>query len=69
MKSWFRSEDVLAVILGVLVIGLSLFSLTGLNLLGWSVSVKEWADPAMALAPSSAAFSALTGPGAFGAVL
>jgi uncharacterized membrane protein YadS len=67
MKSWFRSEDVLAVILGVLVIGLSLATLAGWNLLGWSVAVKEWAVPGAALVPSSPAFARLTGPGALAA--
>src|SRR5258708_5124011 len=67
MKSWFRSEDVLAVLLGVLIIGLSLAALAGANLLGWSVAVKEWADPAKALAPSSPAFANLTGLGALAA--
>ncbi|HEX4608868.1 MAG TPA: putative sulfate exporter family transporter [Urbifossiella sp.] len=67
MKSWFRSEDVLAVLLGTLVIALSLSTLVGANLLGWSVAVKEWADPAKALAPSSVAFASLTGPGALAA--
>jgi uncharacterized membrane protein YadS len=67
MKSWFRSEDVLAVFLGLLVVGLSMATLAGWNLLGWSVAVKEWADPAKALAPSSSAFAALTGPGALAA--
>lgn len=69
MKSWFRSEDVLAVLLGVLIVGLSLSTLTGLNLLGWSVAVKEWTVFAKAFAPSSAAFSSLTGYGAFGVTL
>ena len=32
MKSWFRTEYVLAVLLGVLIIGLSLALLTGANL-------------------------------------
>jgi len=67
MKSWFRSEDVLSILLGVAVIGLSLPALAGVNLLGWSVAVREWADPAQALAPSSPAFAGLTGPGAFAA--
>lgn len=67
MKSWFRSEDVLAVLLGLLVIVLSLATLAGWNLLGWSVAVKEWADPAKALVPSSSAFAGLTGPGALAA--
>ena len=67
MKSWLRSEDLLAVLLGVLVIGLSVAALLGANLLGWSVAVKEWADPTKALAPSSAAFADLTGYGALAA--
>ncbi len=67
MKSWFRSEDVLAVLLGLLVIALSLATLAGWNLLGWSVAVKEWADPAKALVPSSPAFAGLTGLGALAA--
>ena len=67
MKSWFRSEDVLAVALGVLIVAMSLSALTGLNLLGWLVAVKEWTDPAKALAPSSQAFSNLTGYGALAA--
>jgi uncharacterized membrane protein YadS len=67
MKSWVRSEDVLAVLLGVLIIGLSLTALAGWNLLGWSVAVKEWADPAKAIVPSSPVFAGLTGPGALAA--
>ena len=66
MKFWFRSEDVLAVILGVLIVGLSLSTLVGPNLLGWSVSVKEWTDSSKALAPSSQAFSTMGGSEAFG---
>lgn len=67
MKSWFRSEDVLAVLLGSLVVALSLCALAGANLLGWAVAVREWADPAKALAPASAALAGLTGPGALAA--
>jgi len=66
MKSWLRTEDVLAVLLGVLIVGLSMFALTGTNLLGWSVAVKEWADPAKALTPSLAS-TGLTGLAALGA--
>ncbi|MEZ6143137.1 MAG: putative sulfate exporter family transporter [Zavarzinella sp.] len=64
MKSWFRTEDVLAVLLGTLIIGLSLAALADANLLGWSVAVKEWADPAKAMVPSSKSFAGLTGYGA-----
>ena len=67
MKSWFRSEDVLAVLLGGFVVALSLSVLAGFNLLGWSVAVKEWADPVKALAPSSPSAAGLTGYGALAA--
>jgi uncharacterized membrane protein YadS len=67
MKSWLRSDDVLAVLLGSLIIGLSLGALAGTNLLGWSVSVKEWADLGKAMAPSSSAFASITGWGALAA--
>jgi uncharacterized membrane protein YadS len=52
MKSWFRSEDVLAVLVGLLVVGLALPAAAGVNLLGWAVAVKEWADPAAAFDPA-----------------
>jgi uncharacterized membrane protein YadS len=67
MKTWFRSEDVLAVLLGVAVVGLSLSTLTGMNLLGWSVVVKEWTDATKALAASAKTYSDLTGLGALAA--
>ncbi len=51
MKSWFRSEDVLAVVLGLLVVALSLSVLAGVSLLGWSVKVQEWTDPTKAFDP------------------
>ena len=67
MKTWLRSEDTLAVLLGLLIVGLSLSTLGGADLLGWSVAVKEWIDPTKALAPSSRSFATLTGPGALAA--
>jgi uncharacterized membrane protein YadS len=67
MKSWIRSEDVLAVLFGVLIIGLSLAVLAGMNLLGWSVSVKEWTEFGKAFGPSSSDYSTLGGYGSFAA--
>ncbi|MFO0935903.1 MAG: putative sulfate exporter family transporter [Gemmataceae bacterium] len=64
MKNWFRSEDVLAVFIGVFVIGLSLASLAGFNWLGWSVAVKEWSELSKAFVPSSHAFAGIGGFGA-----
>lgn len=67
MKSWFRSEDVLAVLLGTLIVCLSLSSLAGVNLLGWAVAVKEWTDISKSLVPSSSTYSSITGIGALAA--
>ncbi|OWK36258.1 putative sulfate exporter family transporter [Fimbriiglobus ruber] len=67
MKSWFRTEDTLAVVLGFLIVGLGLTPLVGVDLLGWAVAVKEWVDPAKALAPASGTYAALTGLGSLGA--
>ena len=50
MKSWLRSEDVLAVLVGLLVVALG-----GVNLLGWAVKVSEWSDPAAAFDPAKLA--------------
>lgn len=65
MKSWYRSEDVLAVLFGLLIIGCSMTTLLGWNLLGWSVVVKEWVNLSTAWSPSSNTFAGITGPGAF----
>ncbi|MGL6095625.1 MAG: putative sulfate exporter family transporter [Fimbriiglobus sp.] len=67
MNSWLRSEDTLAVLLGLLVVGLSLGTLSGTDVLGWAVAVKEWTDPAKALAPAGKAFAPLGGQGAVAA--
>ena len=61
--SWFRTEDVFAVLLGTVVIGLSLGALAKVDLLGWAVQTKEWVDPAKAIAPASKGFASLGGPG------
>ena len=66
MKSWLRSEDMLAVLLGFAIIGLSLGSAAGVDLLGWAISAKEWTDPEKALSPASKNFAYLGGLGSLG---
>src|SRR5215813_13323357 len=58
------SEDWLAVVIGVLVFALALFSLTGRDLLGWAVTTSVYTDITMALAPVAKAYAWLGGPGA-----
>ena len=41
---------------------LSLFTLAGVDLLGWSVATQVWLSPAKAIAPVSKAYAALPGP-------
>ena len=43
------SEDWLAVIIGVGIFALALFSLAGLDALGWLATTSVWTDPAAAL--------------------
>jgi len=58
------SEDWLAVVIGVLVFALALFSLTGRDLLGWAVTTSVYTDITMALAPVAKAYAWLGGSGA-----
>ncbi|WP_439623731.1 putative sulfate exporter family transporter [Gemmata sp.] len=67
MKSWIRTEDTLAVLLGLGVLALSLPGVAGYDLLGWAASVKIWVDPALAVAPASKGYAAITGPGSVAA--
>jgi uncharacterized membrane protein YadS len=61
MKSWLRSEDTLAVVIGLLIVTMSLGNLVGVDLLGWAISTKIWIDPLEALFPVSKNFSHLSG--------
>ena len=47
------NEDWLAVWIGLGIFALSLGTLAGVDLLGWSVTTKVWTDMAKALAPVS----------------
>jgi uncharacterized membrane protein YadS len=58
------TEDWLAVAIGLLVFALALFSVGGIDLLGWAVTTSVYTNPAQALAPVSKAYGALGGVGA-----
>jgi uncharacterized membrane protein YadS len=53
MKGWLRTEDGLAVCIGLVVFALSLGVLGGVDLLGWGFEARVWSDPAKSLAPVS----------------
>jgi uncharacterized membrane protein YadS len=55
------SEDWLALGIGLLLFGLSLFALAGVDLLGWSVATQVWLSPAKAMAPVSKAYAGMPG--------
>ena len=58
------TEDWLAVVIGVAVFALALFSLGGIDLLGWAVTTSVYTDITAALAPVAKAYGAIGGLGA-----
>src|ERR1700728_1632360 len=58
------TEDWLAVVIGLLVFGSALVSITGTDLLGWAVTTSVYTDAARALSPFAKAYAWLGGGGA-----
>jgi len=58
------NEDWLAVVIGLLVFGSALVSITGTDLLGWAVTTSVYTDAARALSPFAKAYAWLGGGGA-----
>jgi uncharacterized membrane protein YadS len=58
------NEDWLAVVIGLLVFALALFSVGGTDLLGWAVTTSVYTNVATALAPFAKSYAALGGGGA-----
>src|SRR5450631_4669800 len=57
------NEDWLAVVIGLLVFGLALVSVSGTDLLGWAVTTSVYTDLAKALNPFAKAYGWLGGGG------
>ena len=57
------SEDLLALIIGLVIFVLALGLLGGVDLLGWVVTTSVWTDLSKALAPISKAYAGLGGIG------
>src|ERR1700726_2880881 len=58
------TEDWLAVVIGLLVFGSALVSISGTDLLGWAVTTSVYTDLAQALNPFAKAYAWLGGGGA-----
>ena len=63
MKSWYSTEDGLAVLLGLVVVALALPAAAGVDLLGWLAAPQAWLETGKAVQPISKAYAGL--PGAF----
>ncbi len=59
MKSWFRTEDGLAVWLGLLIVLLALPAAAGVDLLGWVAKSAVWLLPGQSVAPFSKAYASV----------
>jgi uncharacterized membrane protein YadS len=61
MRSWLRTEDGWAVLIGLALVALGLLHLAGLDVLGWAVKTSEWTDVGKSMAPASKLYGALPG--------
>src|ERR1700679_3695821 len=62
VKSWYATEDGLAVWLGLIVVALALPVTAGVDLLGCVAATHVWLDPTKAVLPVSKAYAGLPGP-------
>jgi hypothetical protein len=62
-KALSQTEDWLGLLIGLLLFGLSLFTLAGLDLLGWAAATSPWLSLAKAVSPVSKAYAALPAVG------
>jgi uncharacterized membrane protein YadS len=59
-KKWL-TEDKLALILGLILFGLSLFNFGGVDPLGWAVKINVWTDASKIFSASTGAYKDLSG--------
>ena len=62
MKSWIRTEDGLAVIIGLALVAAAAMPLAGVNSYGWVVKTNVWLGPSDAMSPASRNLAVLPGP-------
>jgi uncharacterized membrane protein YadS len=62
VRSWFNSDDWLAVWLGAIVVALALPAAAGFDLMGWIAAPQVWLEVGKALRPVSKAYVGIPGP-------
>jgi uncharacterized membrane protein YadS len=62
VRSWFVSDDWLAVWLGVIVVALALPAAAGVDLLGWIAAPQVWLEAGKAIHPVSKVYAGMPGP-------
>lgn len=66
MRALFKTEDWWAIWVGLLIFLLSLAPTLGADLLGWTVSTREWVDVSKAIVPASKAYASVPGLASLG---
>jgi uncharacterized membrane protein YadS len=61
MKGWLRTEDGLAVLIGLTLTALGALPSLGVDAFGWVVKTSVWVDVTAAMSPASKAYAALPG--------
>ncbi len=61
MKTWLRTEDGWAVLIGLGLVAAAALTLLGVDPFGWVVKTNVWSDPAKAMTPASTAYASLPG--------
>jgi uncharacterized membrane protein YadS len=61
MKAWLRTEDGLAILIGLALTAVGALSLLGVDTFGWVVKTNVWVDAARAMSPGSKVYAALPG--------
>jgi uncharacterized membrane protein YadS len=61
MKTWLRTEDGLAVLIGLALTAAATLTLLGVDPFGWVVRTNTWLDPSMAMTPASKSYASLPG--------
>lgn len=61
-KSWIRTEDGLAVLIGLALTALGALPIVGIDAFGWVVKTNVWLDLSAAISPASKHYAILPGP-------
>src|SRR5580700_6633115 len=61
MRAWLRTEDGLALLIGLALTALGTLPILGVDTFGWVVKTNVWVEATAALSPASKTYAALPG--------